>query len=220
MTHNELDVPIEKERRTHKQKTRDRSEYNRQWYLAHKETENAGSKKYYAENVEKCRELSREWRKSNPEGVKAQKHRHTMKYLDKSLDKIKAWVEANPERSREAERVSSRDGWYADIEKSRAYARSLTRKLKIEIIAAYGGCCKCCGEDRIEFLNIDHVNGGGTKHIKSLQKRGSSFYGWLKANGYPKDGYRILCWNCNCSRGMFGFCPHENEKEYGIGVAC
>jgi hypothetical protein len=29
-----------------------------------------------------------------------------------------------------------------------------------EALAAYGGCCECCGEQRFEFLAIDHINGG------------------------------------------------------------
>lgn len=76
----------------------DRREYNRQWYLAHKETENEGSRKYYADNPDKCRELARDWRKANPEGVKAQKHRHTMKYLDKSLARVHAWKKSEKQR--------------------------------------------------------------------------------------------------------------------------
>ena len=68
--------------------------------------------------------------------------------------------------------------------------------------------CVCCGEQRTEFLAIDHVNGGGTQHRKNLGA--SNIYTWLKRNGYP-DGYRTLCHNCNFAV-RFGPCPHELEK--------
>lgn len=85
------------------------------------------------------------------------------------------------------------------------------RSLKLKehrnrIIEAYGGGCACCGEERYEFLAIDHVNGGGAKE----RKRMSSYQ--VMANvireGFP-DKYRILCHNCNFSRGIYGYCPHE-----------
>jgi hypothetical protein len=68
--------------------------------------------------------------------------------------------------------------------------------LKQEIIDTYGGHCVLCGEDKWEFLTIDHINGGGTKHRSQLK---NGLYSWLKEQGYPKDEYRLLCANCNCS---------------------
>jgi hypothetical protein len=84
------------------EKKRDRTEYNRKWYLAHKETENAGSQKYYAENTERCKKLSRNWRKSNPEMVKAQKRRHTIKYIDKFVSRVRRWKSDEKRRFVEA----------------------------------------------------------------------------------------------------------------------
>lgn len=82
---------------------------------------------------------------------------------------------------------------------------------KLACLDVYGGrFCSCCGETHIEFLTIDHINGGGTKHRKS-EKIGNIYY-WLRRNGYP-SGYRVLCFNCNCARGHFGCCPHEKERE-------
>ena len=86
------------------------------------------------------------------------------------------------------------------------------RKRKEEVIDHYGGSCECCGEHRREFLTIDHVNGGGTKHRKTLGvEGGSSIYRFLQVRDYP-DGYRVLCMNCNFSMGLFGYCPHQQES--------
>lgn len=83
-------------------------------------------------------------------------------------------------------------------------------KIKSEVVNHYGGKCKCCGESRIEFLSIDHIEGDGYEHRRRLKMRGGlAFYLWLKRNGFP-DGYRVLCHNCNSSLGIYGYCPHNN----------
>ena len=83
--------------------------------------------------------------------------------------------------------------------------------LKLEMVAAYGGRCVCCGETEPIFLAIDHINGGG-KSDRLRGHGGFHFYAKLKKLGWPKDEYRLLCHNCNMAIGMFGFCPHQGEK--------
>ena len=79
-----------------------------------------------------------------------------------------------------------------------------------EVIEHYGGKCECCGEDRIEFLCIDHPHGGGTKERRDNNLRGPDFYLHLRRQGFP-EGHRVLCHNCNISMGIYGFCPHEKQ---------
>lgn len=79
------------------------------------------------------------------------------------------------------------------------------RRLKFLVISAYGGKCKC-GERRIEFLCIDHINGGGTKHIVGLLKNRRDLYTELKKNGFP-PGYQVLCQCCNQAKN----CKIKNE---------
>ena len=53
-------------------------------------------------------------------------------------------------------------------------------KLKCKVFDAYGGICKCCGDDFIGRLTIDHINNNGNKHRKELgSKGGGSFYHYL-----------------------------------------
>jgi hypothetical protein len=81
------------------------------------------------------------------------------------------------------------------------------RKTKYEVFTHYSGnppYCKCCGEKTFEFLTIDHINGREPDDTKV----GEKLYVWLKHNHYPQ-GYQILCWNCNLSKGLFGYCPHK-----------
>ncbi len=58
----------------------------------------------------------------------------------------------------------------------------------------------------MEFLAIDHIDGGGTKHRKKI--RTGMFHWWLKKNGWP-DGFRVACHNCNSALGHYGYCPHQ-----------
>lgn len=85
------------------------------------------------------------------------------------------------------------------------------QRVKADVVAHYGGKCSCCGEGRLIFLTIDHVDGGGTKHRKVVG-HGTQFYRWLVRNGYPA-GFRVLCHNCNFAVGLVGVCPHVIESQ-------
>lgn len=85
--------------------------------------------------------------------------------------------------------------------------------LKQEVIDHYGGSCACCGITELKFLTIDHAEGrgAGAKHRRETDNiAGGAMHKWLKKNNYP-DNFRILCWNCNLSIGLRGYCPHERK---------
>jgi hypothetical protein len=87
-------------------------------------------------------------------------------------------------------------------------------ELKREVIGHYSAgtyACSCCGEFHIEFLVIDHIEGAGNNHRRSINRSGLGFYRWLRANNYP-SGFRVLCHNCNVAYGLYGRCPHQAEK--------
>lgn len=86
-------------------------------------------------------------------------------------------------------------------------SREEHRRLRHEIIAGYGGVCVHCGDDRWQVLTIDHINGGGTQHRKEVAKTSGGFYRWLRDQGFPRDEYRLLCYNCNCARAHAGGLP-------------
>jgi 5-methylcytosine-specific restriction endonuclease McrA len=80
-------------------------------------------------------------------------------------------------------------------------------KVRKETVAAYGGQCQCCGETELDFLSIDHINGGGTRERRGTKLGGVNFYSQLRKQGWPSD-YRILCHNCNQAMWFHGSCPH------------
>lgn len=87
------------------------------------------------------------------------------------------------------------------------------RRAKLIVFNHYGGKCECCGISQIEFLSIDHINGGGTKHRRAVRLMGTNYYRWIRRNNFPKN-LRILCFNCNQALGMFGYCPHKESIKY------
>lgn len=84
------------------------------------------------------------------------------------------------------------------------------RKAKQKLIVFRHYCqgkprCACCGLETVEFLCIDHINGGGQKHRKEINT--GNFYHWLIKSGFPA-GFQTLCYNCNMAKGFYGQCPH------------
>lgn len=136
-------------------------------------------------------------------------------------ERMHKWIQENPERHRENVTRWRREFKLRDPEGYTAYNREAGKKyrlkIKAEMVEAYGGHCICCRETRIEFLTINHKYGGGAKHRRSLPGRerngGIGFYFWLKKQGWPQDDYDLNCFNCNCSKGFLGYCPHERERQ-------
>ena len=118
-------------------------------------------------------------------------YKHSEKQRADAQRRTKKYREAHPERvaaQRKAQRL----------------------RLKLKVFEVYGGpLCACCNEKYIEFLSIDHINGGGNQHMKQVGL-GNRFYQWLRKNNYPL-GYRVLCMNCNFAIGRLGYCPHQSR---------
>lgn len=86
------------------------------------------------------------------------------------------------------------------------------KELKSRIQAAYGGCCVCCGETCSSMLTIDHVKNDGAEHRRQMGSASNyALYKFLIEHGFPKDNFRLLCFNCNIGRFINkGRCPHED----------
>lgn len=93
-------------------------------------------------------------------------------------------------------------------EKRLIYFKQQTKNRKLKIIEAYGGKCNCCGESTFEFLSIEHKKKDGNKQKRELGGA-VNFHNWLIKNNFPKDNFELLCFNCNLSKGFYGYCPHN-----------
>lgn len=103
--------------------------------------------------------------------------------------------------------------WYELHRKEELIKRREKRDLiRKKFISMYGGKCSCCGETIEQFLSLDHINSNGKEHRMKV-RGGAQMYRLVIKEGYRPDKYRILCYNCNLSRGFYGFCPHERNKD-------
>lgn len=101
--------------------------------------------------------------------------------------------------------------WFKENARKRViYAREYRQKIKTEVLSHYSPklMCALCGFKDLRALSMDHINGGGTKHLKKIGV--SVFYYWLKNNNYP-PGFRVLCMNCQ-------FVERERQRKLNGGV--
>ena len=127
----------------------------------------------------------------------------------KDLERVKLWQVNNRERYLKQHREHVAERRAANPEVYRAALKRSGVKVRREIFAHYGERCACCGEATKVFLTIDHIDGGGNAHRKSLKKTaGTSFYFWLRKQGFP-EGIQTLCHNCNWAKVWNDVCPHQ-----------
>src|SRR5258708_2915854 len=102
----------------------------------------------------------------------AKKSAESEEFRQANRDRVEEWRATHHEQSLEGTREWRRRFRERDPEGFLAYERNKSKiardKVRAEVIAAYGGHCKCCNDAHNEFLSMDHIHGGGRKHRKSL----------------------------------------------------
>lgn len=151
-----------------------------------------------------------------------------MPYADKEKDKqyhrnySKRWAAQNPEKMRQYQKdyyVRNRDAVRERKNKQKAQPQSREvrerryHRSKVMVLRKYGGDnprCVCCGEDKYEFLTIDHiVPGNGYYRTKAT---GENLYYILMRETTDRNTYQILCYNCNMGKRTRPDCPHHNQR--------
>lgn len=95
-------------------------------------------------------------------------------------------------------------------ETGREGARRRAKRRREELIAELGGECACCGENTYEFLQFDHVKGGGASHRRALGRSSLSTSDIRRAG---MENFQVLCCNCNFAKGIHGECPHQTKER-------
>ena len=106
-----------------------------------------------------------------------------------------------------------------DPAKRRAHGQRIRARLRYRVLSHYSSgapACACCGESHLEFLSLDHIDGGGNLHRKAVGG-GSHFYLHLQREGFP-PGYRVPCHNCNLAMGYYGYCPHAEPDKSALAA--
>lgn len=91
-----------------------------------------------------------------------------------------------------------------------AAQRIVVQNIKRETFSHYGRVCRCCQENELSFLSLDHI-----KDVRGNDGRGYPFYIELKRLGFPRQGeLQVLCMNCQLGKRIGrGFCPHHPRKD-------
>src|SRR5256885_16412078 len=100
---------------------------------------------------------------------------------------MRRWRAKNPEKARENTRLGLRRMRARDPERYRKYMRDWRAshpgrhneinhksllKFRLQVLQHYGGTppkCACCEFSNIDYLEIDHIDGGGSRHSKSIR---------------------------------------------------
>ena len=119
------------------------------------------------------------------------------------------WDREHPERKRELRRQY----YWRNKDRIRPQRKENNHRynlqMKLKVFEHYAGTppsCACCGESHLDFLSLDHINGGGAEQRRRLHGT-TNVYRWIIKNGFPA-GLQVLCMNCNFAKGKFGRCPH------------
>ncbi|MDE1814633.1 MAG: hypothetical protein KGI05_08235 [Thaumarchaeota archaeon] len=141
--------------------------------------------KYKENHRELLRQKARIYRKENP--------KHNSEY------------QKRPEVKERQKQLRNRPEF---IEKRKQYLLSI----KLKVFSHYcGGInkikCQCtkCNISIIRMLTIDHINGDA--HKNRHQGVGIALCLWIIRNNFP-EGFQVLCWNCNCTKGTNRACAH------------
>lgn len=149
---------------------------SKEYYISNRTRIRAKHKEYYDKTAETRRQQSRDYYEANKPEV-----------LRKGRIRQKVYYKNNKEaRSR--------------------YNIGLWQRLKQETFSALGGAvCVRCGFKDIRALQIDHLNGGGMKHMKSFSSN-KTYLRYVRENS---SLFQVLCANCNWIK------VSENRELYG-----
>jgi predicted restriction endonuclease len=182
---------------------KDRTEYFRQYGKAHRKQLRKNEIRYEQKHKEQKAVKTRIWLKSHADLINARrraKYATDPQMREDYKELARRWAKDNRIRKNETQRARN-------------------QAIRKEVIAAYGSKCSCpgCDVNYEEFMTIDHINGrSNVAHRKNLA--GDKLYWWLKKNGFPKEDFRLMCFNCNACRGFHGYCPHERERQHRMAA--
>ena len=159
------------------------------------------------EKTEKRRIQKLLWRSNNPEKVREQRRKWSKANREKVINYHKKYYKENRKSiiDKAITRITTKKETIPDFkEEHRKQVKKYNEETRQKFIEMYGGKCVCCGETIYEFLTLEHKQ--GQKGIKKEESRVAYRNAVLV---YRPDIYEILCMNCNHSKGVRGYCPHQ-----------
>jgi hypothetical protein len=148
-----------------------RNEKSRRWYAENPEKAREISERWRAKNPEKVRESKRRWQAENPEKVREARRRWKAKNPEKVMEKQRRWKAKNPEKVREARRRWKAKNPEKVRETNRRYVDTLaTGYLKYLITLKYNIDSSEIGNELIEAKRREITYYRQFKQLKQLKK--------------------------------------------------
>jgi hypothetical protein len=132
------------------------------------------NEEYREKNREKLNLHNKIYRKQNKEILRKKAHERYLKKREYYRQKGKEWRAKNPH-----------------------YQQGFARKSRLKVLECLGGKCALCGIPDNRVLQIDHINGGGTKERNQLSTM-AVYRKILKlCQEERSENYQLLCANCH-----------------------
>lgn len=128
--------------------------------------------------------------------------RECMRLSDEQKKARNQWYYEVGKEKHKVRRNAASKAWYymkredpAFREASNAQSRATYEAGKLACFEHLGNKCCHCPESDLSILQIDHVNGGGCKELRSIKSRGQYFKKVMTTT--PGVEYQLLCPTCN-----------------------
>ena len=151
------------------------------------------------------KEYMKEYRKTH----RKERAKHKKQYKKNNREKIAKYMREYYRKNKEKLDDSRRQWAKRYPEKVKAASKKSKKKVRLDVLRMLsdGGkpVCVRCGCDDIRLLEINHINGGGSKEKKG--GKGADFCFKIKQGKRKTDDLNVLCRVCNAW--------HALELKYG-----
>lgn len=123
-----------------------------------------------------------------------QKNREIINSKRKKQKKVLTQQELEDKKKKNKDRIREYNYKYYIIN---GYSKNYTKKQRIQVIKLMGGKCVKCLFNDIRALQIDHINGGGSKERRAVGFSGTFYSNVINSFNNNENKYQLLCANCN-----------------------
>lgn len=121
------------------------------------------------------------------------------------------------------EKKRHREYQFKNKDKHAEYHKKRNAEKRREVLLHYSDSidiqCKCCETKVLDFLTLDHINGGGRQHRLATTHSTVGYLHTLhEQTGKWLEGFQVLCMNCNWYKHLNGECSIENHSAISLEV--